>query len=132
MMMIPAVGMAHQGIETAWPGPNDRFVARARLAYDPPVDAEVSFQPTGKRVRVPVGTTILEAARRVGLPVASGCAAHGLCARCGVTILAGADSVSTQTPEEAQCKQVNRIDPEQRLSCMVEISGDVEITATYW
>jgi 2Fe-2S ferredoxin len=96
------------------------------------VDAEVSFQPSGKQVRVPQGTTLLQAARQVGLPVASGCGAHGLCARCGVTVLGGADSVSPETPAEAEAKHVNRIDSSQRLSCMATICGDVEITASYW
>lgn len=108
------------------------FVDRARLAYSPPVDAEVTFRPSGKQVRVPTGTTILDAARRVGLPVASGCAANGLCGRCGVTVLAGASAVSTETSGEAEAKSLNRVDPSQRLSCMTTISGDVEITASYW
>jgi uncharacterized 2Fe-2S/4Fe-4S cluster protein (DUF4445 family) len=107
-------------------------VGRARLAYDPPVDVEVSFQPSGKQVRVPKGTTLLEAARQVGLPVASGCGAHGLCARCGVTLLSGEDSVSEETSAEAEAKRVNRVDSSQRLSCMTAVTGDIEITASYW
>lgn len=81
---------------------------------------------------MPAGTTILDAARRVGLPVASGCAAHGLCARCGVTVLAGEAGISQETPGETEAKQLNRVDESQRLSCMTTISGDVEITASYW
>jgi uncharacterized 2Fe-2S/4Fe-4S cluster protein (DUF4445 family) len=108
------------------------FVDRARLAYSPPVDAEVTFRPSGKQVRVPVGTTILDAARRVGLPVASACAAHGLCGRCGVTVLSGASRVSAETPRETEAKRANRTEAKQRLSCMTTISGDVEITASYW
>jgi 2Fe-2S ferredoxin len=96
------------------------------------VDAEVTFQPSGKQVRVPAGTTVLDAARRVGLPVASGCAANGLCARCGVTVLTGETGVSQESPGEAEAKRLNRVDESQRLSCMTEISGDVEITASYW
>jgi len=96
------------------------------------MDVEVSFQPTGKRVRVPSGTLILDAARRAGLPVASACGANGLCARCGVKILAGRESVSAEMPDEVEAKQLNRIDSSQRLACMVTVSGNVQITASYW
>jgi uncharacterized 2Fe-2S/4Fe-4S cluster protein (DUF4445 family) len=96
------------------------------------MDVDVSFQPAGKRVRVPSGTLILDAARRAGLPVASACGANGLCARCGVRILAGGESVSAETPDEVEAKQVNRIDSSQRLACMVTVCGDVKITASYW
>lgn len=83
-------------------------------------------------MRVPKGTTLLEAARQAGLPIASGCGAHGLCGRCGVTVLSGEEQVSEETPAEAEAKQVNRIDSSQRLSCMSKVTGDIEITASYW
>jgi ferredoxin len=86
----------------------------------------------GKRVRVPSGTRIVDAVRQAGLPIAIACGASGLCARCGVRILSGSVSVSAETPEEASAKRFNRIDPEQRLSCMATVSGDVQITAPYW
>jgi len=86
----------------------------------------------GKRVRVPCGTRIVDAVRQAGLPIASACGAGGLCARCGVRILSGNASVSPETPEEIRAKRFNRVDPEQRLSCMATISGDVKITTSYW
>jgi len=92
----------------------------------------VTFRPSGKQVRVPAGTTLLEAARKAGLPVGSACGAHGLCARCGVVLIGGAGGVSEETDREREAKRVNRVDAEQRLSCMTTVEGDVEITATYW
>jgi uncharacterized 2Fe-2S/4Fe-4S cluster protein (DUF4445 family) len=96
------------------------------------VDVEVRFQPNGKRVRVPPGTLILDAARRAGLPVASACGANGLCARCGVRVLAGRECVSAETPDEMLAKAINRVDPSERLSCMVTVTGDVQVTSSYW
>lgn len=78
------------------------------------------------------GTTLLEAARCAGLPVASACGAEGPCARCGMIVLSGADSIPEETAEEVAAKQRNRIDPEQRLSCRVSVAGDLEVTAIYW
>ena len=86
----------------------------------------------GKEIEVSEGTTLLQAVRIADLPIAAACGEHGLCARCGVRILSGSVSISTETPEEARAKRFNRIDPKQRLSCMATISGDVQITASYW
>jgi uncharacterized 2Fe-2S/4Fe-4S cluster protein (DUF4445 family) len=96
------------------------------------MDAEVRFVPSEKRVRVTHGTPLLEAAQKAGLPIASGCAANGLCARCGLRVVAGRSSLSDETHTESEAKRVNRIDPELRLACMATVSGDVTITATYW
>ena len=78
------------------------------------------------------GTTLLEAARRAGLPMASACGADGLCARCGVRVLAGGTSLSPETEAERRQKRRNRIDPALRLACRAAATGDVEVTAGYW
>jgi len=96
------------------------------------MEHEVRFEPSGRRVRVTAGTTLLAAARGAGLPVASACGAEGLCARCGVRILDAAAPVEAETSREAEVKQRNRIDPELRLACRVQVSSDLAVTATYW
>ena len=103
-----------------------------RLAYARPMQAEVRFQPSGRCVQVHRGTTLLEAARQAGLPMASACGADGICGRCGVTLLDGADAVSPETGNEAEVKQRNRIEPSQRLACRAHVNGSVEISASYW
>jgi ferredoxin len=92
----------------------------------------VRFQPSGRALRVERGTTLLEAARRAGLPMASACGADGICARCGVRVLAGADRLSPETQAEERQKRRNRIDPALRLACRAAALGDVEVTAGYW
>jgi ferredoxin len=96
------------------------------------MDALIRFQPSGRTLRVALGTTLLEAARRAGLPMASACGADGLCARCGVRVIAGAGSLSPETEAEARQKRRNRIDPALRLACRAAATGDVEVTAGYW
>jgi ferredoxin len=96
------------------------------------VDHLVNILPSGRSVRVPSGTCISDAVRRAGMPLASSCASHGLCARCGVVILSGAEAVSAETARESRAKTANRIDPGQRLSCMATIQGDLEISTPYW
>jgi ferredoxin len=81
---------------------------------------------------VPAGTTLLEAVRSAGLPIASACDARALCGRCAVRVLAGTDTLTTQTAAEANAKRRNRVADELRLACRVHVEGDLEITASYW
>ena len=92
----------------------------------------IRFEPIGRSIRVAAGTTILEAARMAGAPLASGCGAGGTCARCGVRIVAGADSIEPEDVEERRVKMRNRIDPGLRLACRVAARADLEVTTTYW
>ena len=94
--------------------------------------AEVCFRPSGRRLRVAPGTSLLDAARRAGLPVASACGAEGLCGRCGMQVLGGGAQLPAETPDESRVKQRNRIAPELRLACRVIVAGDIEVTAPYW
>jgi len=92
----------------------------------------VRFLPIEIEVVAPAGTTLLDAALGAGLPVARSCGADGVCARCGLRIVEGADSLSPEAPDETRIKQRNRIDAELRLACRAKIHGDVVATAQYW
>jgi ferredoxin len=92
----------------------------------------VHFSPSGRRVRVPSGTRLIDAAQRAGLPVARACGAEGLCARCGLHILEGGETLPRETARESSLKRRNRIDDSLRLSCQLRISSDLVVTAPYW
>ena len=92
----------------------------------------IRFEPSHTSIEVPAGTTLLEAARRAGRPVATACGAEGVCARCGLEILTGGESLSEETPRERDVKQRNRIDSALRLSCYVDVRADLTVTAPYW
>jgi adenylate cyclase len=91
---------------------------------------DVRFEPSGRTISVAAGTSLLEAARAAGLPVASACGADGVCGRCGMRILAG--DPGPETAAEAAIKRRNRIEPELRLSCRVRVESELVATATYW
>ena len=93
---------------------------------------KVSFQPSGRSIAVSAGTTLLDAVAGAGLPIARGCGADGLCGRCGVFLLAGADAVEPESDAESATKRRNRIDPAVRLACRTRVHGDVHLTASYW
>ena len=97
------------------------------------MDVRVRFLPSEKRVRVSPGQTLHDAVLQAGLPIASACGADGVCGRCGVTVLAGAEQLPPETPLERDLKQRNRVDPAQRLACRVVLEGGaLDVTASYW
>jgi adenylate cyclase len=85
-----------------------------------------------RSLTVPNGTTLLEAAQQVGLPIARACGGGGLCARCGLAVLSGAETLAPPSAAEEQAKERNRIPLELRLACQVAIRGPLEVTAGYW
>jgi ferredoxin len=92
----------------------------------------VRFLPSQRSLVVPPGTTLLEAARAAGLPMASGCGADGLCGRCVVRILRGAERLHPESDLERRGKRRNRVSGELRLACRVTPTDEVEITTPYW
>jgi adenylate cyclase len=85
-----------------------------------------------RSLTVPRGTTLLEAALQAGLPVARACGGGGLCGRCGLEILSGAEALAAPSAEEQRAKENNRVPLELRLACQVEVRGPLEVTASYW
>jgi 2Fe-2S ferredoxin len=96
------------------------------------MDVSVVFRPSGRQLAIESGSTVLEAAQRAGLPVASSCGADGVCGLCGVRVLSGAAALSPETESEARVKRRNRVAAELRLACRARIFGAVEIGASYW
>jgi ferredoxin len=96
------------------------------------VDFCIRFQPSGRAVRVAAGSSLLEAARRAGLSIASACGGEALCGRCGVSVLAGESALPPEGEPEARAKRRNRVPAGQRLACRVAVSSDLEVTASYW
>lgn len=93
----------------------------------------VRFLPSRKELEIEAGeTTLLEATRAAGLPIASACGENGACARCGLEILEGAGAIEAASDREVRIKERNRIDAKLRLACRVRPRGDVTVRATYW
>lgn len=92
----------------------------------------VGGEPATVSARVADGVTLLEAARGAGLPIASACSGAALCARCGLSVLVGANALDPERDDERWQKERNRIPSEQRLACRAGVHGDVTATAAYW
>jgi uncharacterized 2Fe-2S/4Fe-4S cluster protein (DUF4445 family) len=100
-------------------------------------DALVIFTPSGKRGRVPVGTPVLTAARRMGVDLDSVCGGRGICSKCQVTpgsgdfakhgITVGAGALSPWNAVEQRYKDIRGLAEGRRLGCQACILGDVVI-----
>jgi uncharacterized 2Fe-2S/4Fe-4S cluster protein (DUF4445 family) len=100
-------------------------------------DPLVLFMPSGKRGRFPVGTPVLEAARKLGVYVESVCGGRATCGRCQIEVQEGNfakhkivssnDHISARGPKEERYDRVRGLPEGRRLSCSAEILGDLVI-----
>jgi ferredoxin len=92
----------------------------------------ITCLPSGRQADVPAGTNLFTAVRAMGLPVGASCDAEGVCAACGLEVVAGAAGLSRETPFEAELKARNGVPAGQRISCLARVLADVTVQATYW
>ena len=72
-----------------WRGRRGGRAARRSAAGGMSADALVVFTPSGRRGRVARGTSVLDAARTLGVDLDSVCGGRGICGRCQVTVAEG-------------------------------------------
>ncbi|HSP34453.1 MAG TPA: 2Fe-2S iron-sulfur cluster-binding protein [Thermoanaerobaculia bacterium] len=92
----------------------------------------MTFIPLGRAAEAKDNETILDAARRAGAPIGNSCGAIGVCARCCVKIVSGAENLTPPTAIESRVAQRRKLDPEERLACQAVVNGNCEVTTTYW
>jgi uncharacterized 2Fe-2S/4Fe-4S cluster protein (DUF4445 family) len=86
---------------------------------------DVQFQPIGKRVKVPAGTSIFEAARNAGIEIASSCGGEGNCGQCQVILMEGEATPITRD-EEFILTELERLNG-LRLACCIYARSDLKI-----
>jgi adenylate cyclase len=89
----------------------------ARIAY-----------PDGRTIRVPYGTTVLEASRLLGVPHASVCGGKGRCSTCRVRVRAAHGAIPAPSADEAKVLLRVLAPPNVRLACQLRPQGPVEVT----
>lgn len=85
----------------------------------------VDFQPIGRRARLPTGSTVLDAARSVGLGIVSLCGGEGWCEGCRVRLAEGQLTDPTSAEQDALSK--DELAAGCRLACQAIPQGDVRI-----
>jgi len=104
---------------------------------DPLADPLVIFTPSGKRGHVPAGTSVLQAARSLGVDLDSVCGGRGICSRCQVTPMFGdfpkhgittaPDALSPWNAVEERYKSKRGLETGRRLGCQAAIRGNIVI-----
>ncbi len=104
---------------------------------DVPDEALIVFTPSGRRGRVQTGTSVLDAARTLGVDLDSVCGGRGICTRCQVLLSEGefakhgvtssAENLSAMTDVEKEHLEDETLEPGRRLGCAAQILGDVVI-----
>ncbi|MBM2576585.1 DUF4445 domain-containing protein [Jannaschia sp. Os4] len=100
-------------------------------------DPLVVFMPSGKRGRVPVGTPVLDAARRLGVDLDSVCGGRGICSKCQVEPGSGAypklgltvddHALSAPNAVETRYEEKRGLKPGRRLGCQAKVMGDLVV-----
>ncbi|HLT90874.1 MAG TPA: ASKHA domain-containing protein [Woeseiaceae bacterium] len=100
-------------------------------------DALIVFSPSGRRGRFAAGTSVLAAARALGVDLDSVCGGRAICGRCQVVVTEGelskhgivsrADHLSPPGEAEERYRARRGLAPGRRLGCQAKLTGDVAI-----
>lgn len=93
---------------------------------------QVRFVPLNTSAEAKANETVLDVARRAHAPLGNSCGAVGICARCVVRVVEGAENLSAPTAIEASVSARRKLDPEERLACQAVVRGEVAVTTGYW
>ncbi|MBA9067816.1 adenylate cyclase [Methylobacterium sp. RAS18] len=89
--------------------------------------------PDGRTVRVPRGSSVLEASRRGRIPHASVCGGRGRCSTCRIRVVDTERSRLLPEPERAERLVLDRIgaSPGIRLACQLRPDGDLTVAPLF-
>ena len=87
----------------------------------------VTFRPSGASARVESGQSVLIAATEAGATTVECCGMQPPCGLCKLAVLDGDANLSPPEPLEAEFRARRRFLPFQRLGCLAQVLGDVEV-----
>jgi 2Fe-2S ferredoxin len=78
------------------------------------------------------GEVLMKVLLRNQIPVASSCSGDGVCAKCRVKIILGAENLSPADESEKRILSKTFGNDEDRLSCQSRVTGDIAVDTGYW
>src|SRR5581483_3518504 len=131
---IPPAG-GRRGARARGPPPRGACRASRRARAVSAEDVLVVFTPSGRRGRFPAGTSVLDAARGLGVDSDAVCGGRAICGRCQVQVSAGehaklgidsrADHLTPAGPSELEYARASGMREGRRLACTAGLAGDV-------
>lgn len=94
------------------------------------VSTNVTFVPLGTTAAARVDETVLDVARRAGAPLGNSCGGVGVCGRCKVRVLEGAENLSA--PTSIEVRFARGFADDERMACQAVVRGDCAVTTSYW
>lgn len=91
----------------------------------PPAQFELTLQPSGRRISIAAGTSVLQAAREAGLAINAVCGGNGTCGSCKVQLISG--DFSAVTPKEDAMHQNGSLPSDQRLACLTFVQSNGKV-----
>ena len=92
------------------------------------MSVSITFEPSGISGVVAQGTYVIDAARRMGVPLGEGCTVgKGECPSCVVSIMTGAELLSPPSLTEEKQLGVAQLEQALRLACQVKIENKGEV-----
>lgn len=89
------------------------------------MDAEITFWPSGRKVKVKQGTSVLMAARQAGVLISTRCGGNAACFLCKVQLLPNNEAAPMNDVERR--KLGNPEQAQYRLACQVKAFGTLEV-----
>lgn len=93
---------------------------------------KVTFTPLGTTAEAKNDETILDVARRAAVPLGNSCGGIGVCSRCKVRVVAGAENLTPATSVEARFAAARGFAEDERMACQAVVRGDCVVTTSYW
>ena len=94
----------------------------------------VTFYPSGQRIMVRRGSSLLKSVLKAQLPIGYSCRGLGVCHACALWVKGDLSLVSSA--ERALLTQITAVqsrgDFNLRISCLAKIEGDLAVHADYW
>ena len=94
--------------------------------------AIIKFVKPYPDIVVDPGANLMQSLLKGNMPVASSCHGDGICSKCAVRIVNGAENLNKMKDSEAQLLEKNGFPTPYRLSCQTIVLGDITLDTTYW
>ena len=90
----------------------------------------MTFTPLGRAAEALPNESVLDVARRAGAPLGNSCGGVGICARCKVRVVEGAENLSA--PTSVEVRFARGFAEGERMACQAVVTGPCAVTTTYW
>ncbi|HKR15151.1 MAG TPA: 2Fe-2S iron-sulfur cluster-binding protein [Pyrinomonadaceae bacterium] len=92
------------------------------------MSVSITFEPSGLSGVVAQGTYLIDAARRMGISMGTGCTiGKGECPSCLISVKAGADLLSVPSAAEQRLLGEEQLHQSLRLACQVKLENPGEV-----